>query len=263
MTVVVGPVIGGAIYAVSAIGAYCASLLLFLSAAALILQIPSRAPAVSPAMRGSALFAGFVHIWREKLLLGLLSLDLFAVLLGGVVALLPVYAREILHVGPSGLGLLMAAPAVGAFPVAVYLGLRPIQENAGVIMLVSVAVFGFFVTVFSLSTVFWLSIVCLLLAGAGDMVSVCIRQTLVQSWTPDALRGRVNAVNGIFTGTSNELGNFRAGSFAALFGVVPTVLFGGIGILVLTALWSVLFPSLRTVRSLDPRYPNEPESDRI
>ena len=199
------------------------------------------------------LFAGFAFIRREKIVLGAVSLDLFAVLLGGAVALLPVYARDILDVGPWGLGLLRAAPGVGAVAMALYLARYGIKDHAGRILFVFVALFGFFTLVFGLSTSVPLSIGALVLMGACDMVSVYIRETLLQLWTPDEVRGRVNAVNRVFIGASNELGEFRAGTVARLIGAVAAVALGGAGTMGVAFFWSRWFPELRTARRLDGR----------
>jgi hypothetical protein len=198
-------------------------------------------------------FAGFSYIWREKVVLGAVSLDLFAVLLGGAVALLPVYARDILELGPWGLGLLRAAPGIGAILVAVWLAGHPFRNHAGLILFGFVFLFGLFTAVFAVSTIVWVSILALALIGATDMVSVYIRETLIQLWTPDHLRGRVNAVNMVFVGASNELGEFRAGTMAAFIGTVPAVLFGGVGAMGVAVLWAVLFPQLRRAKHLEGR----------
>src|ERR1700722_2511658 len=196
-------------------------------------------------------FAGLRYIWREKLILGAISLDLFAVLLGGAVALLPVYAREILHTGPGGLGLLRAAPGVGAAVMAVALAHRPLRGRAGLTLLWSVAGFGICTILFGVSTSLVLSLLALIFLGASDMVSVIIRATLVQLRTPDEMRGRVNAVGMVFIGASNELGQFESGVTAQWFGTVPAVLLGGIGTLVVIALWAWAFPDLRRAGRLD------------
>jgi hypothetical protein len=185
--------------------------------------------------------------------LGAISLDLFAVLLSGAVALLPVYARDILELGPWGLGLLRAAPGIGALGVAVWLTGHPIRDHAGIMMFAFVALFGVFTVVFGVSTIPWLSIAALALLGATDMVSVYVRETLIQLWTPDEVRGRVNAVNMVFVGASNELGEFRAGTMAALIGTVPAVVFGGVGAVAVAGLWAVIFPELRRIRHLQGR----------
>src|SRR5246127_845164 len=195
-------------------------------------------------------FAGLHYIWNKKLILGAISLDLFAVLLGGAVALLPVYAREILHSGPWGLGLLRTAPGVGAALMAVLLAHRPLRGRSGPTLLWSVAGFGIFTIIFGLSRSLTISLIALLLLGASDMVSVIIRATLTQLATPDEMRGRVTAVDMIFIGTSNEFGQFESGITAQWFGSVPAVILGGVGTLVVIALWAWLFPELRTAGEL-------------
>jgi MFS family permease len=202
--------------------------------------------------------AGFRFIWEKKLIFGSISLDMFAVLLGGAVALLPVYARTILHTGPWGLGLLRSAPGVGAALMAIVVAHYPIRRRAGLTMLLCVAAFGVFTIAFGVSTSLILSLVALFLIGASDMVSVIIRATLVQVATPDEMRGRVNAVDFLFIGVSNELGEFESGLTAQWFGTVPAVVLGGIGTLLVIAAWAWLFPELRkadqlTVTELMPK----------
>jgi MFS family permease len=202
--------------------------------------------------------AGFRFIWEKKLILGSISLDMFAVLLGGAVALLPVYARTILHTGPWGLGLLRSAPGVGAALMAIVVAHRPIRRRAGLTMLLSVAAFGLLTIVFGISHSLILSLVALFLLGASDMVSVIIRATLIQVATPDEMRGRVNAVDMLFIGVSNELGEFESGVTAQWFGTVPAVVLGGVGTLLVIATWALLFPELReadqlTVAELVPK----------
>ena len=196
-------------------------------------------------MTFKTVFAGLHYIWNKKLILGAISLDLFAVLLGGAVALLPVYAREILHTGPWGLGLLRTAPGVGAAIMAVLLAHRPLRGRSGPTLLWSVAGFGVFTIIFGISRSLVVSLIALLLLGASDMVSVIIRATLTQLATPDEMRGRVTAVDMIFIGTSNEFGQFESGVTAQWFGTVPAVVLGGIGTLVVIGLWAWLFPELR------------------
>lgn len=249
---IVGPVAGGLLYGLSAEAAYGSAALLMAASALLVFSIPR--PAQQDATDKptlETLFAGFRYIWREKVVLGAISLDLFAVLLSGAVALLPVYARDILHLGPWGLGLLRAAPGAGAILVAVWLTAHPIRDHAGMVMFAFVALFGACTALFGVSTVAWLSILALALIGATDMVSVYIRETLIQLWTPDEVRGRVNAVNMVFVGASNELGEFRAGMMAAAIGTVPAVVFGGVGAIAVAGLWALLFPQLRRIRYLD------------
>ncbi len=245
---IIGPALGGLIYALfrGPTAVYASSMV-----AGVISVIAASRIRLNPAKRArepvslSTLLAGLRFIWEKKLVLGTISLDLFAVLLGGAVALLPVYAREILHTGPWGLGILRSAPAIGAAAMAVMMAHRPLQRHAGVTMLWCVAGFGVFTIVFGLSRNLVLSLMALLLVGASDMVSVIIRGTLVQLSTPDAMRGRVSAVNSLFIGTSNEFGQFESGLTAHWFGTVPAVVIGGVGTLVVIALWAWLFPELR------------------
>jgi hypothetical protein len=195
-------------------------------------------------------FAGFRYIWDHKLVFGSISLDLFAVLLGGAVALLPVYAKEILVTGPWGLGLLRSAPGIGAAVMALLIAYKPIRRRAGATMLWCVAGFGVFTIVFGLSRNLVLSMISLFFVGAADMVSVVVRGVLIQIETPDQMRGRVNAVDMIFIGASNELGEFESGLAAQWFGAVPAVVLGGIGAIVVTVLWAWIFPELRRADSL-------------
>jgi MFS family permease len=195
---------------------------------------------------------GIRYIWRSKLILGSISLDLFAVLLGGAVALLPVYAREILNTGAYGLGILRGAPSVGAVLMAIALVRWPLRRNAGFALFACVFGFGVFTIAFGLSRNLALSIAALVLVGACDMVSVIIRHTLVQLGTPDEMRGRVSAVNGLFIGASNEIGQFESGLTAQWFGTVPAVVLGGAGTIAIVLLWAWLFPTLRRVNELVP-----------
>ncbi len=251
---IVGPVAGGLLYGLAAEIAYGIAAFFMVCAAVLILSIPKPAQQTETQQPTiSSLFDGFRYIWSEKVVLGAISLDLFAVLLGGAIALMPVYARDILELGPWGLGLLRAAPGMGAIFVAMWLAGHPIRDHAGYIMFGGVALFGVFTAVFGISTMPWLSILALALLGAADMISVYIRETLIQLWTPDRLRGRVNAVNMVFVGASNEVGEFRAGTMAAFIGTVPAVVFGGVGAVGVAVLWAVLFPQLRRARHLDGR----------
>jgi MFS family permease len=247
-----GPVAGGLLYGVSAYAAYGSALLLLAIGTVLAAKIPKPVQRMSDQARSLAtFFAGFRYVWSEKVVLGAISLDLFAVLLGGAMALLPVYARDILHAGPWGLGLLRAAPGVGALLVAGWLARNGIRDHAGLIMFIGVAGFGVATAIFGSSTAIWLSVAALAIAGACDMISVYVRETLIQLWTPDEVRGRVNAVNMVFIGASNELGEFRAGISAALIGAVPAVVFGGIGTVAVALLWALWFPGLRRIRHLD------------
>jgi len=247
-----GPVAGGFLYVLGAEVAYGVTVtFLALSGVLVLIALPRPARADGRAPPGwRTVAAGFTYIWTNKPVLGAVSLDLFAVLFGGALALLPVYARDILDVGPAGLGLLKAGPAVGALVVAAMLMIRPIRRNAGLILFLSVAGFGIATLVFALSTVLWLSVAMLVLIGAFDMVSINIRSVLIQLWTPDEVRGRVTAVNQVFIGASNEVGAFRAGTMALWLGPVAAVAVGGAAILGVAALWYRAFPQLRAVRSL-------------
>lgn len=196
------------------------------------------------------LLAGFRYMWQKRILLGVTTLDLFAVLLGGAVALLPIFAEDILHTGPSGLGMLRAAPAFGALTVSMLLTWRPMQRRAGSRMLICVALFGAATVLFGLSRNFFLSITALFIVGAVDMVSVIVRSSMLQLATPQAMRGRVSAVNALFVGASNEFGSFESGVTAQWWGAVPAVIVGGVGAILVTGLWTVLFPGLRRVNRL-------------
>jgi MFS family permease len=251
---VVGPAVGGVLYGFGAEIAYGAALIFFLIGALCALLIP-KPPQKTTAERPTwqSLSAGFRYIWSEKIVFGAISLDLFAVLLGGAFALLPAFARDILDVGPWGLGFLRSASGVGSLAMGLYLTTRPIRDHAGVTMFVAVGLFGVFNIAFGLSTIVWLSILMLFLMGAADMISIYIRETLIQLRTPDWVRGRVNAVNMVFVGASNELGAFRAGMVAAFIGVVPAVLVGGIGTIAVAGHWAWWFPELRRIRSFGNR----------
>lgn len=251
---IVGPVAGGLLYGLSHLAAYGVASIMLLIGSILIFSIPKpKQHSTNEEKSLSSMLAGFRYIWKEKIVLGAISLDLFAVLLGGTVALLPIYARDILELGPWGLGLLRAAPGIGAVLTALWLAGNPIRDHAGLVMFFFVALFGFFNIVFGVSTITWLSVAALALAGAADMISVYIRETLMQLWTPDNVRGRVNAVNMVFVGASNELGEFRAGTMAALIGAVPAVVVGGIGTIIVAAAWATMFPQLRKARNLQGR----------
>jgi MFS family permease len=250
---ILGPALGGVIYAVfrGPAAVYTFSLVagVFASIAALQIKTPSKNWTPQP-YSATAVFSGFRYIWKQKPILGSISLDLFAVFLGGAVALLPVYAREILKTGPWGLGLLRTAPGVGAAVMAVFLAHKPLRKRAGAIMLWCVAGFGIFTIVFGISRNIVLSFVALFLVGAMDMVSVIIRATLIQIATPDEMRGRVNAVDMVFIGASNEFGEFESGLTAHWFGTVPAVILGGIGTLAVTAICAWRFPELRKTDNL-------------
>lgn len=247
-----GPVAGGLLYGISGPVAYASAAIIFGIAAVLIFSISKPAQALETAATSlETILGGFKYIWNQKIVLGAISLDLFAVLLGGAVALMPIYAKDILELGPTGLGLLRAAPGIGAVIMIGYLTAFPIKDHAGIILFVTVALFGLATAVFGVSTSAWLSIAALMLVGAFDMISVYIREILLQLWTPDKVRGRVNAVNAIFLGASNELGEFRAGFMAAAYGAVLTVTGGGIAAMGVAAIWAKMFPGLRTARYLE------------
>ena len=248
---IAGPVAGGLLYGLSPFAAYGTAAALFGVAGLLILTIPKPAQQVDrePVTLG-VLLGGFSYVWKEKTVLGAISLDLFAVLLGGAVALMPIYARDILEVGETGLGFLRAAPGIGALIALAIITAFPIRDHAGWILLASVVFFGLATTVFGVSTLAWVSILALMCVGGFDMISVYIREILVQLWTPDQVRGRVNAVNSIFVGASNELGEARAGFMAAVFGPVATVVAGGFAAVGVAAVTAMLFPKLRQARNL-------------
>ena len=257
MASIVGPVVGSLLYGVSHVLAYSTATVMFAIAAVLIFSIPKPPQRVSTEPKTlSVVLGGFTYVWKQKVVLGAISLDLFAVLLGGAVALMPVYARDILQVGETGLGLMRAAPGIGALIVTAVITAFPIREHAGKILFVCVALFGLSTVVFGYSTVAWLSILALVCVGAFDMVSVYIREILLQLWTPDQVRGRVNAVNSIFLGASNELGEARAGFMAAKWGAVFTVVAGGYAAVGIAAAWSVLFPGIRKASNLHEGNPD-------
>ena len=249
---IAGPALGGVIYLFGAAAAYATGAALFLAGSMLIasIRLPYTAIKKEPATLKSA-FAGFVYIRHHPVLLGSISLDLFAVLLSSAVALLPIYARDILHTGPWGLGLLRAAPALGALLASGILVKYTFTQRVGHILFASVALFGVASIVFGLSDSLLLSMLALIVLGGADMVSVVIRMSLVQFETPDQMLGRVSAVNSIFIGASNQLGAFQAGVVASLIGAIPAVVVGGLGTLVVAALWMRLFPSLVTREALN------------
>ena len=243
---IVGPALGGVLYTLGPATVYAVVAALYVVGATLIAFVRDDQPARVPdELTPASLFSGIAFIWRQRLLLGLMSLDLFAVLLGGATALLPIYARDILDTGPWGLGLLRAAPAVGALAISLVLTRHPVDRRAGPVLFAAVFVFGLATLVFGVSTSLRVSLAALVVLGASDLLSVVIRQSLVQIRTPDGMRGRVSAVHSLFTGTSNQLGEFESGLLAALFGAVPAVLIGGAGTLVVAAVWMYRFPELR------------------
>jgi MFS family permease len=243
---IVGPALGGVLYAFGPGAAYFTAGGLFILAGALAaaIRVERRARPREP-LTLETVFSGAAFIVGQRVLLGSMSLDLFAVLLGGATALLPVFAKDILRVGPVGLGVLRSAPAVGALATSVFLARYPLEHRLGRTLFRSVIVFGAATVVFALSTDFVLSLVALTILGAADVVSMVIRMSLAQIRTPDAMRGRVSAVHSLFTGTSNQLGAFESGVLAALIGTVPSVLLGGLGTIAVAAIWMGLFPELR------------------
>jgi MFS family permease len=273
--IVAGPALGGLLYAMGpwlllhlgsgpqrpgdaahwgAAGVYSVSLALMVLAVVGVLGITGGAhvPQQGASRSLESVTAGVRFIWQRPVVLGAMSLDLFAVLLGGATALLPIFARDILHTGPEGLGLLRSAPALGAVLVGVVLARRPVERRAGAWLLGGVAVFGLATIVFALARDFWVAFGALVVSGAADMVSVVIRQSLVQLETPNEMRGRVGAVNSVFIGASNQLGEFESGATAALLGPVGSVLLGGVGTLVVVAAWVRLFPALAHRDQLRP-----------
>ncbi|NKK98012.1 MFS transporter [Rhizobium leguminosarum bv. viciae] len=252
LAAITGPVLGGLLYGVSAPTAYTVAVIFSVLGAVLLYMIPKPVQKTTGETKSWAMIlGGFSFIRAEKVVLGAISLDLFAVLLGGATALMPIFARDILTLGPWGLGLLRAAPGLGAIVMAIFLAAYPLKHRAGIYMFIGVALFGVGTIIFGVSTSTEVSIAALALMGAADMVSVYVRESLIALWTPDQLRGRVNAVNMVFVGASNELGEFRAGTMAAIFGAVPAVVIGGIGTLVVAAIWASSFPKLRGIDTLD------------
>jgi MFS family permease len=242
---IVAPALGGFLYAFGSIWVYGPTVLLYVIACCLMLNLPARQ---TPLNKGKAtldsLLAGIRFIRSRPDILGAISLDLFAVLLGGATALLPVFAKDILLTGPWGLGLLRSAPAVGALAMSLFLARYAVERKVGRTMFTAVGIFGVATIAFGLSTSFWFSLLTLVVLGAADMISMVIRASFVQLETPDEMRGRVSAVNGLFIGASNQLGEFESGVTAHWFGTVPAVVLGGIGTLVITGTWMKLFPGL-------------------
>lgn len=257
---IVGPALGGVLFTLPLKGRLHSASLVYLFTASTIVWFlvlvaslhvrPGRME--HRVLSKDVLLAGFRYVAQTQVLLGSISLDLFAVLLGGAVALMPIFAQDILHAGPRGLGMLRAAPALGALTVSLWLMVRPIRRGAGVKMLVCVAIFGASTVVFGLSRSLPLSLVALYVVGASDMVSVVIRSSVLQLATPAAMRGRVSAVNSLFVGASNELGEFESGLTAQWWGAVRAVVVGGIGSMIVTGLWSAFFPNLRRADALTP-----------
>jgi MFS family permease len=249
---IAGPAAGGLLVAISPAHAYFTTFSLYLVAGLAVLLIrKSGQPVVNPGSRWALMKEGLAYVWRQKIVFGAISLDLFAVLLGGATALLPVFARDILHVGPQGFGILRSGPAIGATIVALSLAANPIRKHAGLFMFGGVAMFGAATLVFAVSRSLWLSVGALAVLGGADMLSVYVRQTLVQLVTPDAMRGRVAAVSSVFIGASNELGEFESGVVARFLGPVNAAIFGGVGALIVTGVWAKLFPALRKADRLE------------
>jgi len=258
VTTIAGPAVGGVLYLAGATQVYATVAVLL--AVSLLMMATLRRGGATPASAGAqpatglhALFEGMRFVGRRRPLLGAISLDLFAVLFGGATALLPVFAADVLHVGPSGFGWLRAAPGAGAAVTGLVLSASPVTRNVGRWMFGGVIVFGIATLLFGLSTSFWLSLAALAVLGAGDMVSVYIRHVLVQLETPDAIRGRVSAVNGVFIGASNELGEFESGVVAAWIGAVPAVVVGGVATLLVALVWMRLFPEIWNMK----RFPDQ------
>ncbi|MGE0564307.1 MAG: MFS transporter [Pseudolabrys sp.] len=251
--VISGPALGGLIYAFSPalVAGLCAAFFVIAIVLVSLMKIERAAPPREPTTFASVL-AGFHYIRKRERLLGVISLDLFVILLGGATALLPIYARDILDAGPLGLGILRSAPAIGALTVATILSRYPIERHIGVVMFGVVALFGLSTIVFALSTWLPLSVFALAVLGASDAISVVIRFSLVQIETPDAMRGRVSAINYLFVGTSNTLGEFESGVLAAWFGAVTSAVIGGVGSLLVAGIWMMLFPALRRVDRYEP-----------
>ncbi len=256
--IICGPALGGLVYVASPVAVTALCVVFFSAAITLISFVRPREAAFGrepPTF--SSVLAGFKYIMTRRRLLGVITLDLFVVLLGGVTALLPIYARDILDVGPIGLGLLRSAPAAGALLTAIVLSRHPIERHIGRKMFAVVAIYGLATIVFGLSTSFPLSLVALAALGASDAVSIVVRFSLVQIETPDAMRGRVSAINYLFVGSSNTLGEFESGTVAAWLGAVVSVLIGGFGSLLIAGLWMLLFPDLRRIDRYEP-----PEEDK-
>ncbi|WP_288458636.1 MFS transporter [uncultured Sphingomonas sp.] len=259
---IAGPSVGGLLFAIHpdvAYAAICVMLAVALGLMFLIGPVP-QPPAQKDRRPLQRILDGFSYVRRNRLVLAAITLDLFAVLLAGATALLPIYARDILHVGASGLGFLAAGMGIGAATTAIFFSFRPMTSNVGVKMLVSVVVFGVAILTFGLSTSFWVSLVALIVAGGADMVSVYVRTSLIQLHTPDAMRGRVSAVSQLTISASNELGEAESGLMASLLGPVGAVVVGGVGAIAITLVWAYLFPELKRARTFDPPVMPEHES---
>jgi MFS family permease len=249
---IMGPAAGGLLVAISPHAAYFTTFSLYVVSVLLISMIrKSGQPVVNPGSRWTLMKEGLRYVWDQKIVFGAISLDLFAVLLGGATALLPVFARDVLHIGAQGFGILRSSPAIGATVIALMLAANPIRSKAGLFMFGGVATFGLATCVFAFSRSLWLSVTALAILGGADMLSVYVRQTLVQLVTPDAMRGRVAAVSSVFIGASNELGEFESGVVARFLGPVGAALFGGVGAVIVTGAWAFLFPALRKADRLE------------
>jgi MFS family permease len=249
---VVGPALGGVLLLFGATATYTITIALSVLATALVVFMGpvNQTHHHNPDLGFGAVLAGFKFVISEPIVLGAISLDMFAVLLGGAVALMPIYASDILHLGSVGNGMLRAAPGIGAIAVGLWLAKFGIKDRAGWWMFIAIALSGAVITVFGFSKLAWLSILMLVLYGAFDMISVYVREVLMQLWVPDKVRGRVNAVNNVFLGASNQLGEARAGFVAAAIGAVPAVVIGGLGTVAVAGLWALMFPKLRVQRYL-------------
>ena len=249
---ILGPTLGGVLFSLGPNFVYstAAAALLLASILTFLIRIEQAPVRKAEPVTLRSMLMGLEFVYKHPVILGTISLDLFAVLLGGATALLPIFAQDILHVGPWGLGLLRTAPAVGALIVSIFLAYFPLQKAAGLKLFGALAVFGLATMLFAVSTNIIVSIIALLLIGGSDVISVVIRSSLVQLQTPDEMRGRVNAVNSLFIGTSNQLGEFESGTVAGLLGPVPAAFIGGIGTVLIAGLWMILFPSIRKIKSL-------------
>lgn len=256
------PVVGGFIYALGPATDYfvCMALTIIAAIAAFLLPRPPTAPSAKQKASWQTITAGMTFIWSNKILLGVLSLDLMATFFGGLTALMPIFARDILEIGPVGLGVLRSSPAVGSLLTSLILARYPINRSAGHVILYGVALYGVMTIVFALSESVWISIPALFLLGAGDTVSQVNRKTLIQSMTPDHVLGRVNAVSSLSVQIGSQLGQFESGVAAALLGTVGSALFGGVAVLVVVALWAYYFPALRRVQRADEVEVAPPES---
>ncbi len=253
LAVIVGPALGGLLYALDSSVVYTVCFLLFICGVILGLNIKDKTPTPSKEPTSVAsVFAGVSFIFKNKLVLGATSLDLFAVLLGGATALLPIFAKDILNAGPTELGILRASPALGALVMTIVLTRWPLQHRVGIKMLCSVALFGFATAIFGISHSLWLSVIALIVTGVADSISVVIRMTLIQLETPNEMRGRVGSVNGIFIGASNQLGEFESGATASLLGPVASVVVGGVGSMLLALIWRYQFKELAQRNFLNP-----------